>query len=354
MFFTGTPSWSGRIPLWLCDRLQATVNCRALTKAGNFKTGAAAFLRFIKTYGISLPEAFPVSDRLLAYWAHWLAAEGKSYNSIKGYFYDLVGLQLSYLQGPTIDRSTTPLFNLVLKELKSSPHPSLLRLPIERQHLALIRSSLDINSPEGATIWAACCSAFYGLMRIGEFTTKDGLLFSPSWQAKRSDCTKGWDPESKRPYFVLHLPRTKTGVADDVYLGFSGAFDCPFTALAHMFRVVPSSSPSDPAFNLGPRTPLFRDTFVAAIRLPLERAGCGRGIHGHSFRIGGATLLAAAGVPEHVIKLAGRWQSNAFLVYVRQHYRFIPQTVAVAAALPFPLHWHSKSNDCLHTASSSH
>jgi len=36
----------------------------------------------------------------------------------------------------------------------------------------------------------------------------------------------------------------------------------------------------------------------------------------HSCRIGGATLLAAAGHPNHYIQHAGRWRSTAFLDYI--------------------------------------
>ena len=37
----------------------------------------------------------------------------------------------------------------------------------------------------------------------------------------------------------------------------------------------------------------------------------------HSMRIGGASILAAAGVPDYIIQLAGRWKSLAFLQYIR-------------------------------------
>ena len=37
----------------------------------------------------------------------------------------------------------------------------------------------------------------------------------------------------------------------------------------------------------------------------------------HSLRIGGASVLAAAGVPDYVIMTLGRWKSLAFLGYIR-------------------------------------
>ena len=37
----------------------------------------------------------------------------------------------------------------------------------------------------------------------------------------------------------------------------------------------------------------------------------------HSLRIGGASALAAAGVPDYIIQLMGRWKSICFLMYIR-------------------------------------
>lgn len=38
---------------------------------------------------------------------------------------------------------------------------------------------------------------------------------------------------------------------------------------------------------------------------------------GHSFRIGGTTELLVAGVPPDVVRMMGRWSSDAFLRYWR-------------------------------------
>lgn len=45
----------------------------------------------------------------------------------------------------------------------------------------------------------------------------------------------------------------------------------------------------------------------------------GPNISGHSMRAGGATALAAAGVPDDRIRAMGRWSSDAYQVYIRQH-----------------------------------
>jgi integrase len=42
-------------------------------------------------------------------------------------------------------------------------------------------------------------------------------------------------------------------------------------------------------------------------------------ISGHSLRAGGATYLATEGVPEERIQRIGRWSSNAFQIYIREH-----------------------------------
>jgi hypothetical protein len=38
---------------------------------------------------------------------------------------------------------------------------------------------------------------------------------------------------------------------------------------------------------------------------------------GHSYRIGGATSGAAAGFTSHELKILGRWNSEAYLGYIR-------------------------------------
>ena len=42
-------------------------------------------------------------------------------------------------------------------------------------------------------------------------------------------------------------------------------------------------------------------------------------VSGHSLRAGGATALAKAGIPAHIIQAIGRWSSDTFQIYIRHH-----------------------------------
>lgn len=64
-------------------------------------------------------------------------------------------------------------------------------------------------------------------------------------------------------------------------------------------------------------SPLTKNQLVRQVRLALRHKGIEVSRYsGHSFRIGAATA-AAVGIPESTIKMLGRWESTAYLRYIR-------------------------------------
>lgn len=64
--------------------------------------------------------------------------------------------------------------------------------------------------------------------------------------------------------------------------------------------------------------PLTKAKFVASVKEALASAGVDSYKYaGHSFRIGAATTAHLRGIDDAIIKMLGRWESSAYLLYVR-------------------------------------
>ena len=63
---------------------------------------------------------------------------------------------------------------------------------------------------------------------------------------------------------------------------------------------------------------LSRDRLVTSVREALTTAGVDcKSYSGHSFRIGAATAAGKCGLPPATMQTLGRWESSAFLLYIR-------------------------------------
>ena len=117
----------------------------------------------------------------------------------------------------------------------------------------------------------------------------------------------------------VHLKQSKTdqlrkGV--DVFVGKTGCPLCPVEAVI-AYMTARGNQPG-PFFQLHNGTPLTKAMFTKRIRLALQELGLPYSVFaGHSFCIGAATAAAKAGVEDSTIRALGRWNSDAFLSYVR-------------------------------------
>ena len=120
---------------------------------------------------------------------------------------------------------------------------------------------------------------------------------------------------------ITDLPSAKTAAAGAVQSVFVVSDLCPINALTNMAKITPARA-SDPFFSWTDKTsairPMTKEKVLARINTVLQAWGW-RTAFGHSFRIGGVFFHFAEGKdPEH-IRIAGRWKSLAYQVYVRAH-----------------------------------
>ena len=163
-------------------------------------------------------------------------------------------------------------------------------------------------------LWAACCLGFFGFMRAGEFTTVD-----PNAPPAILSSDVAVDSHTTPRMVRVFLKRAKTdpfGKGVHIYMAATRHGLCPVAALLSYLAARPAGEGPLLIFQDG--TPLSRERFVQEVKSALREAHIDhRGYSGHSFRIGAATSAAAAGVPAYIIKMLGRWNSEAYQLYIR-------------------------------------
>lgn len=175
---------------------------------------------------------------------------------------------------------------------------------------------LDPKKPLHANIRAALATALQGLLRSAEYTTAD-----KRYMLTRADLVQITEQQAvimMHPCKNMHHLGGKTC---PLVIGAGGDYVDAVAEIRNMLEV-------DPAGRSDENTPLFRDP---ATNAPLSydqiekvtkelMTAVGEDpsqFSTHSYRIGGATALYAAGANETVIRTMGRWSSDMHRLYVR-------------------------------------
>ncbi|KAJ7760576.1 DNA breaking-rejoining enzyme [Mycena metata] len=219
--------------------------------------------------------------------------------------------------------------NYVLKGVENLAPDSLPpRPPVTLEMIRFLAENLDFTNPFDCCVFAAAVVAFWGQCRLGELLSATERSFDPEVTPVVShvgpSCTRGGSR-------TLHLPNTKTRgkKGDDVFLSRQRGAADPVDALnAHI--AANHLLPGDPLFSYRARSggilALTKRKFLARCNEVWSKFGLPR-LTGHCFRIGGTTELLLAGVPPDIVKLMGRWSSDAFLRYWRALHRIAPPYV---------------------------
>ena len=158
---------------------------------------------------------------------------------------------------------------------------------------------------------------YFGFLRSGELTVPADYNFDLPACLTLADIAV--DSHSSPSLLRVSIKQSKTdpfrqGV--DLFLGWTGKDLCPVSAILSYLAV--RGSASAPLFIFQDGKPLTRSRLVHRLRLALRASGIDDSKYsGHSFRIGAATTAAAAGTQDSTIQMLGRWQSQAFLSYIR-------------------------------------
>mmetsp|Transcript_10657 Transcript_10657/g.32052 ORF Transcript_10657/g.32052 Transcript_10657/m.32052 type:complete len:333 (+) Transcript_10657:314-1312(+) len=209
------------------------------------------------------------------------------------------------------------------------------RHPVRTQQFALWQSKVDWYGPDWLQYAVAFELAFNGLLRSIEWCSKT----ASGWATHPHKLSRGhvkFVPSLAAPKFcIVYVVPAKAGGTINHYNNRNPLvlkFDS--TAPVNACRALRALFLNDPVPDrLRPKTPLFRlarqrgqppiayKQFLAKFRqlIALDRNEVPTRYGLHSFRIGGATALLAAGCSKEQIQAMGRWSSDIYMLYARSN-----------------------------------
>jgi len=293
-----------------------------------YSTGQKQFLDFARLHGLynSDGSIIPASQSAFMQWIASLAGRVQP-KTVKAYLTAVRSLHTDC--DIPFTACDSPIVNRLIRGIKAY-HGEHDRQPVQPIILPILVSLLAQLkpgvSPGHTVIYAACCLAYSGLLRCGEFTTGKGS-HNPSLKLSRQHVQ--FLPSFKNPtHILLTLPASKTdpfrkGITITI-AAVPSRPTCPVSALKALFLELPDRAPTAPLFEEVDGKPLSYKFFVNSIRTALELAGLNpKNYAGHSFRRGAASSAAAAGYSDYEIQLLGRWRSDAYKLYIETNHQRI-------------------------------
>ena len=204
---------------------------------------------------------------------------------------------------------------------------------------------LDQNSVEGLMVVSAMKMAYCGLMRQSEYLLQPPSTENPHYLLGRcviflhrlgdgsevtvesnDACSCGLSIDTLYEIYVDVLSAKNDAFGEGHRLAFlrirsdsrpaGQFFDLAEDMWAYSVLACPRREEAFFVYKASHR--LTYDCFNKHIKAAVVRVGLNPWFFStHSLRIGGASALAAAGVPDYIIQTMGRWKSLAFLLYIR-------------------------------------
>ena len=276
-----------------------------------YTTYYKTYRMFARQYNL---QAFPLSESTLILFATYLANRRVSHKQINMHMAALKFFAHT-LGHPSIFERSPRLARLVrgIKRYQGQQFTRPNRIPITPALLRQLGLNL-FRSPmlyqDKVMLWAAMLTAFFGFLRISEYTSPLVRSYDPASTLCMQDM-------KMTPWMVeLRIKSSKTDPfrqGATVRLAYNGSTLCPVRALIKYRQLLPTLS--GPLFQFADGRYLTRRGFMQVLNA-IKPQGISN-MSTHSFRIGAASTAAAAGYPRWAIQALGRWTSDCFRTYIR-------------------------------------
>ena len=191
--------------------------------------------------------------------------------------------------------------------------PARKRKPITLAQLQALKHRITaarcLGHNDRQMLWAAVSLAYFGLLRVSEYTSPSSQSFIPGRTLTRHRV------EIRRNAVDLRIPESKTDQhrrGATVVIGATGTELCPVAAVNSYRALTTWTDEASPFFK-------FQDgkyLTAADVNFWLQRLVF-LNTTSHCLRIGGTTTAAEAGASTWQLQAGGRWRSDAYRQYIR-------------------------------------
>ena len=297
-----------------------------------YGSGERRFIRFCLMHRLvhDSGDILPAFEGTLIYFASYLAWS-VCHSTIRLYLAAVRNLHISCGHSdPLVGKL---LLRKVLRGiLRYQGQHRVLRQPVTPGVLLAIGPFLRswLGSSDFSMVWAAFTLAFFGFLRCSEFTYQGVNKYCSRFDLGTE--SGSFVPSLASPqHMVITLLLSKADpfrADQSLLIARADSSLCAVTAMQHYYQFV--APPPGPLFIFRSGRLLTRATSTSLLRDAARHAGLPfHSLKGHtcSFRIGAASSAAAAGLPDWLIKVMGRWSSDCYQLYIRT-----PKQVLLSAA----------------------
>ena len=288
----------------------------APSSRATYSAGTRRFQKFCHRHGV---PHLPANRQTLAHFAAELS-RSLAPSTISVYLSAVGSLhRQAGLRDPTRHNPILQLAKRGIRRMRAAPTSSP-RRPITPSVLADLLSAISqshsICRHDRRMLTAAFTLAFFGFMRVSEFTVPSRRQFNPHIHPTLGSICWGCN------HFTYHLVRSKTdqnGRGHSLRIPRVGGPLCPFLAMSRYTKggITARTQRRRPLFFFASGRPLTRLSFLHHLRHLLQVSHHSpKDFNTHSFRIGAATTSASAGTSSALIKHLGRWRSSAYQRYI--------------------------------------
>lgn len=294
----------------------------------SYNSGVVKLYRFAKVKNVEKNELLPISPTLMKRFVVWgskkeveQAGDDESVKSstLKAYIAGIKAWHMfhdkpypNHVDGAVKTLlKATKMTEAIINEIEKK------RPPVLVSDLVILLEVLPDEGEMGLAMMTVALVAFWGTARLGELLLDNQKKILPKWD----DLV--WAEDKSYVRINIHNAKTaKPGEIQAIHLQRQNSVLDPVSMLEEWFAFKPRKS-SDEIFSvwvgdrkqrLGKQATINRFRSVWNARRQKNK----QLLHGHSFRIGGASLRWNLGAEREEVKRCGRWASNAYLVYLRK------------------------------------